>query len=60
MRVLAYRRQADVLPAKSEAKVIRHCCGIPKKRDLSDTAPSEAQLAARAAFANRGSPQLTA
>jgi hypothetical protein len=48
------------LPAKSEAKVIRHYCGIRKKRDLSDTAPPEAQLAARAAFANRGSPQLTA
>ena len=41
------------LPTTDEADVIRHYCGITKRRDLSDTPPSEAQLAARAAFAAR-------
>ena len=50
----------DRLPSKSEAETIRRYCGILKRRDLSDTAPSEAQLAARAAFTNRSRAQLAA
>lgn len=47
-------------PTQAEAETIRRYCGIPKKRDLSDTAPSEAQLAARVAFAERRRAQLAA
>jgi len=41
------------LPMPHEAELIRRYAGISKKRDMSDTLPSEAQLAARAAFADR-------
>ena len=50
----------DRMPSKSEADTIRRYCGILKRRDLSDTTPSEAQLAARAAFADRRRAQLAA
>jgi hypothetical protein len=48
------------MPSKAEAEAIRRYCRILRKRDLSDTAPSEAQLAARAAFADRRRAQLAA
>jgi hypothetical protein len=48
------------LPLKSEAEMIRRYCGILKKRDMGDAMPSKAQLAARAAFADRGRAQIAA
>ncbi len=48
------------LPSKTEAEVIRRYCGILKKRDIGDAMPSEAQLAARAAFADRRRAQIAA
>ena len=48
----------DRLPSKSEAEMIRRYCGILKKRDMGDAMPSEAQLAVRAAFADRRRAQI--
>jgi hypothetical protein len=44
----------DRLPTKEEAEVIRDILVIPKKREMGE--PSDAQLAARAAFAARSRP----
>jgi hypothetical protein len=44
----------DRLPTEAEAGIMRRYVAIPKRREMGE--PSEAQLAARAAFADRSRP----
>jgi hypothetical protein len=50
----------DRMPSKAEADLIRAYCGILKKRDLGDTAPSEAQIASRVAFTSASRARIAA